>query len=411
MFQKHTLENGLEVLAEVNGDAHSAALGFFVRTGARDETDDVAGVSHFLEHMVFKGTPTRTAEDVNREFDEMGAHYNAFTSEEHTVYYAAILPEFQDRTVGLLGDILRPSLRVEDFDTEKQVIIEEIKMYDDQPPYGADDKCRAAFFATHPLGKSVLGTVQSITDLPVEAMRQYFQRRYCPGNIKLVGSGKIDFDALIHSAKRYCGNWEPVETQREIKRPTPKSGFHAVAKEQATQEYVVQLADAPAATDADRYAAKVVATILGDDTGSRLYWDLVDPGRAENASLSHMEYQGAGLFLTYLACNPEDTAENLQRVLNIYRAAEADGFTRAELDQAQRKIRSRVVLGSERPRSRLFSVGINWLHRERYVPMIDDLNAIASITLDQLRQTLSKFPVSQSMTIAIGPAEQVAAPA
>src|SRR5215475_6566186 len=140
----------MEIIAECDDSAYSTALGFFVNTGARDETDEVSGVSHFLEHMVFKGTPSRSAEDVNREFDEMGAHYNAFTNEENTVYYAAMLPEYVHSAVELLADILRPSLRETDFDTEKQVIIEEIKMYEDQPPFGVDDKCRAAFFGSHP---------------------------------------------------------------------------------------------------------------------------------------------------------------------------------------------------------------------------------------------------------------------
>src|SRR5262249_29688101 len=149
------LDNGLEIVAECDAAAYSTALGFFVNSGARDETDEVSGVSHFLEHMVFKGTPTRSADDVNREFDEMGAHYNAFTNEENTVFYAAGLPEYQQKTVELLADIMRPSLREEDFSTEKQVILEEIKMYDDQPPFGVDDKCRAAFFGTHPLSRSV----------------------------------------------------------------------------------------------------------------------------------------------------------------------------------------------------------------------------------------------------------------
>src|SRR5512137_1763351 len=129
-FHQHTLQNGLEIVAECNGDAHSAAVGFFVRTGSRDETDAVAGVSHFLEHMMFKGTPTRSADDVNREFDEMGAHYNAFTNEENTVYYASVLPEHQIPALELLADILRPSLREDDFETEKQVILEEIQMSD-----------------------------------------------------------------------------------------------------------------------------------------------------------------------------------------------------------------------------------------------------------------------------------------
>src|SRR5262245_38687124 len=117
-FRKQTLDNGLTIVAECDGDAHSSALGFFVNTGSRDEDDSISGVSHFLEHMVFKGTGSRSAEDVNREFDEMGAHYNAFTSEENTVYYAAVLPECQDRAVDLLADLIRPALRSEDFETE-----------------------------------------------------------------------------------------------------------------------------------------------------------------------------------------------------------------------------------------------------------------------------------------------------
>ena len=201
-FREEQLENGLQIVAECNDEAHSTALGFFVQTGARDEHEGVAGVSHFLEHMMFKGTPTRSAEDVNREFDEMGAHYNAFTSEEHTVYYAAVLPEFQTSAVELLGDIIRPSLREEDFDTEKQVIIEEIRMYEDQPPFGADDKCRAAHYGQHPLGHSVLGTIQSVSDLSVDAMRGYFDRRYSPGNIALVAAGRVNFDELVATAKR-----------------------------------------------------------------------------------------------------------------------------------------------------------------------------------------------------------------
>src|SRR5271155_4315444 len=132
-FHSHKLANGLQVIGESSPSARSAALGFFVRTGSRDETPEVSGVSHFLEHMVFKGTPHRTADQVNREFDRIGADYNAFTSEENTVFHAAVLPEYLPRAIDILADILRPSLRAEDFDTEKKVIIEEIGMYDDQP--------------------------------------------------------------------------------------------------------------------------------------------------------------------------------------------------------------------------------------------------------------------------------------
>src|SRR5215475_7785718 len=169
-FHSHTLPNGLQVIGEISPSARSVALGFFVRTGSRDETPEVAGVSHFLEHMVFKGTPHRSAFDVNRDFDRIGADYNAFTSEENTVFHAAILPEYLPQAVDILADILRPSLRNEDFDTEKQVILEEIGMYEDQPTWAAYDNAKRIYFADHPLGNSILGTPASIKALKRDQM-------------------------------------------------------------------------------------------------------------------------------------------------------------------------------------------------------------------------------------------------
>lgn len=407
-FLKHTLANGLEIVAECNPDAHTMALGYFVQTGSRDETDEVAGVSHFLEHMVFKGTPTRSAEDVNREFDELGADYNAFTNEENTVYYAAVLPEHQTAAMELLGDIVRPSLRDEDFDTEKKVIIEEIRMYEDSPPFGADDKCKAAHFGDHPLARSVLGTVESITNLPVEAMREYFQRRYSPGNIAIVAAGRVDFDALVKTAERIGGGWTPFEAGRPAPRAQSRSSVLCMHKETATLEYVLELANAPSATDADRYAAKIMATILGDDSGSRLYWELVDTGLAEQCSLGHSDYQGAGLYLTYMSCDPGQTEENLEAIHAIYQSAQEEGVTAAELSQAKSKINSRVVLGSERPRGRLFTVGGNWLQRKEYRSVADDLAAVDAISQAEIATVLQRFPLTIATTMAVGPLKTLA---
>src|SRR6478672_9865883 len=161
-FHSHQLPNGLQLIGETSPSARSVAVGFFVRTGSRDERPEVSGVSHFLEHMMFKGTPRRTALDVNLDFDRIGASYNAYTSEENTVYYAALLPEYLPKAVDILADILRPSLRVEDFTTEKEVILEEIGKYEDQPSYVAYEKARQMFYGPHKLGNSVLGTVESI---------------------------------------------------------------------------------------------------------------------------------------------------------------------------------------------------------------------------------------------------------
>src|SRR5438132_9823113 len=190
-FQTHTLPNGLQLLGETSPSARSVALGFFVRTGSRDEGPGVSGVTHFLEHMVFKGTPHRTALDVNRDFDRIGADYNAFTSEENTVFYAAILPEYLPQAVDILADILRPSLRDDDFEMEKNVIIEEIGMYEDQPTWSAYDHAKQVYFAEHPLGNTILGTPDSIRALTREQMNGYFERRYVAPNITVVVAGNF----------------------------------------------------------------------------------------------------------------------------------------------------------------------------------------------------------------------------
>lgn len=409
-FRTHTLDNGLEIVAETNPQAYSSAYGFFVKTGARDETDEVSGVSHFLEHMVFKGTPTRSAADVNRELDELSSSSNAYTSEEQTVYYATTLPEDQSRIVALLADMMRPSLRQADFDTEKQVILEEIAKYDDQPPYGAHEKCMAAHFGPHPLGRSILGTVGSVGSLSREQMLAYFERRYSPRNIVLAAGGNVDFERLIAEAARHCGSWQPFDAPRDTQRPPACPGFSVLHKPLATQEYVIQLSAAPAAQDDDRYASRVLATVLGDDTGSRLFWALIDTGLAETASINVQEYQGAGLYMIGLACEPDQAAENLQLISDLVAEAEAHGITEEELNQAKNKICAQLVLSAERPTSRMFSVGNGWVQRRQYRTVREAVESYRNVTLDEISAVLKRYPLSVNTTVAVGSLHELAQP-
>src|SRR3954471_12903446 len=164
-FHHHQLNNGLDIIAEINPDSHSFAAGFFVKTGSRDESSQINGVSDFLEHMMFKGSTKYTWEDVNRFFDEIGARYNACTTQEMTAYYANVLPEFTERAIEHLSRLLRPGIRVEDFTTEKKVILEEIAMYLDDPGHRLYESLMETHFGNHPLSMSVLGTAESITKL------------------------------------------------------------------------------------------------------------------------------------------------------------------------------------------------------------------------------------------------------
>ncbi|QDU89929.1 Protease 3 precursor [Pirellulimonas nuda] len=409
-FRKERLDNGLELVAECDPDAHSLAMGFFVRAGSRDETDDVAGVSHFLEHMLFKGTERRSADDVNREFDEIGAHYNAFTSEESTVYYASVLPEHQTSCIDLLADIMRPSLRVDDFDMEKKVIQEEIQMYLDQPPYGMDDRVKQLAFGGHAITRSVLGTDASIAALSRDQMAQYFAQRYAPSNLYVAAAGRLDFEQLVDDLNQRCGAWTGPSVQRQIEKLSGRTGFEAVTQPSATQQYVLRLGAAPDAEDADRFAAKLLTTIVGDDSGSRFYWEFIDPGIAESASLGHYEYQGLGMYYAWLSAMPEDAEEILERIEKVLQQVDAQGVTADELKLAKAKLRSRVVLGSERPRSRMFSVGGNWGHRREYRAVRDDLRSIDALTPDDIARVLGRFPLAKSATLTVGPRDDIATP-
>ena len=406
-FRRHTLANGLEVVAECDPDALSLAAGVFVQTGARDERPEEAGVSHFLEHMAFKGTPRRSAADVNREFDELGAHYNAFTSEESTVYYASLLPEQQGAVVDLLTDIVRPSLREDDFATEQKVILEEIEMYLDQPPYGMDDHVKRVAFGDHPVANSVLGTAESVAALTPESMRDYFQRRYAPGNVVLAAAGRVDFAALVEQAERACGGWASAPADRTLTPVHCDPRREAVVEPSATQQYALVLGAAPDGASDDRYAAKLLATVIGDDTGSRLYWRLIDPGLAESASLGHYDYQGLGMFYTWMSCEPDRLEANLEAIDRVLTEAAAKPPTADELAHAKSKIKSRVVLGSERPRNRLFNVGGGWLMRGDYRPLDAELARLDAVTAEDVARVAAAWPLERAAVVTVGPRDDL----
>ena len=410
-FLHERLPNGLDVVAETSEAAVSTSVGFFVMTGARDERPGIEGVSHFLEHMVFKGPPGLSAEEINRSFDRIGAAANAFTSEEDTVYHACVLPRYQADAVELLARMMRPELRADDFDLEKKVILEEIRMYDDQPPFGADDRCRAAYFGKHPLAASVLGTIESIEALDVEAMRDYYRRRYAPGTMVLVASGAVYFAALVESAHRLCSDWEPqpltARGQPDQPRAAALPGVERIVRPAAALEYAVRLTPGPGENDSDRWAAGLLAVVLGDGSGSRLYWSLVDPGLAEQATLGHQDFLDAGLFVTQLSCEADEVDELLARISDTYTEAIRGGIPAAEFEQARNKVAGRVVLAGERPRRRLFDVGLEWAHFRRFRSVADTLQIVESLTLDDIHRVLAAWPLdAPSATVLAGPAEE-----
>ena len=406
-FHEHRLPNGLKIVAELTPAVHSVAAGFFVRTGARDEDASVSGVSHFLEHMAFKGDDQYSADDVNRIFDDIGARYNASTGEDVTTYYAAVLPEYLPTTMEMLSVLMQPSLREDDFDMEKNVILEEIGMYDDMPSFTAYDTVMATHFSGHPLGQSILGTTDSISALSANQMRSYHRRHYNAANITLAVAGNTDFEQVMELAERFCQSIPSGESGRSRPDLQPEKRTRFVVRNGSGHQHVMQMGVAPLASDPLRYAAELLAVIVGDDSGSRLFWDVVYPGHADSAELGYNEYDGAGTWMTYLSCHPDQTTTNIDRMQTIFDRVNQEGVSEDELEQARNKVASRIVLRGERPMGRLTSLGGNWVYRDEYRSVADDLETVRAIRSSDITDLLRRYPLQVNTTVGVGPLEQL----
>lgn len=390
---KEVLSNGLTVLAESNPANVSASLGFFVRTGARDETERESGVSHFLEHMMFKGTTTRSAVDINLELGNLGAQANAFTSEENTVYYAGVIPEKFRAMQELLSDMLRPSLDREEFAMEKKVILEEIALYRDRPNFFLFENALKDYFGDHPAGNSVLGSHESVSGISRDEMQSYFDRRYSPSNIVLAASGNFSPDEFIRDAERLSRSWEDFKVARQVTRFQGRVVSKEFRRPNLTQSHAVCITSGVSAQDEERYAFSVLSTILGDSAGSRMYWDLVDKGLVDSAGTESDERDGTGCFMFYVSTNPE----RLDDVISIAKKIVSTplDFSDQDLERAKAKIISRVVLDGELPMGRLMALGMEWTYRKRITPLAEVVERVRSVSRKEIERALSIVPLQE----------------
>lgn len=408
MIEQHVLPNGLTLLGESRPVAKSASVGFFVKTGSRDEAPDLAGVSHFLEHMCFKGTPRRSAADVNREFDELGATYNAFTGEEYTVYYGTVLAENRAPLTDLLADMMRPSLREGDFDVEKKVILEEIALYKDRPRFWLIwEVARPLFYAGHPLGNSVLGSDESISGLEVAAMRAYHEARYSPHNLALVVTGAFEWPAVVADAERLCGEWTGPEAARQL-TPVPARGLvQTVRADRFDRAHVAFFSPAPSAQDPRRFAAEVLAELVGGGEGSRLYWALEEPGLAEAASLSFDPADAAGAWIGYLSGDPERAGDLTARYRKVLDQLTREGVSADEVARNARKLAAARVLQGEASFRRMVDVGFDWMYGRRHESIDETADRLLAVTDREVNALLDERPFDSLTVVATGPVDEL----
>jgi len=402
-FKKEQLDNGLTIIGELNDSAKSAAVGFFVRAGSRDESLAINGVSHFLEHMLFKGTEKLSAQEVNEAFDRTGAQFNAFTSEENTVFYAAVLPEYLLDVTGLWIELMRPALRDDDFNIEKNVIKEEIAMYKDLPQFDVMDQCRKLHFEGHPCAHSVLGTEESIDGLAAEQMRNYFAGRYAPNNMVLAVAGNFEWDMIRSAAKSSCGKWQRQPAARTLEHFAGSKKKQRVEKQNLSCEHICLMSEGVSATDERRFAATLLGTIAGDDVGSRFFWELVDKAIADTANMQFGAMDGTGLFYSYIRCGSENAARVLDIVGNIFDGLSKNGVTEDELRKAKNKILSALVIKNELSMGRLIDLGFSWIYLEKYRTIQEDIDAIKAVTVDGVNSLIQTLKPGEFTQLSIGP--------
>lgn len=396
-FSDTTLDNGLQIVAEHADSAVTAAIGFFVKTGARDETSSLMGMSHFLEHMVFKGTSTRSAEEVDLAFDSLGAEHNAFTSGEMTAFWGAGLPEVFENLHDVLADILKPALRQVDFDNEKKVILEEIAMYEDQPFWVLYENAMEHYYGEHPLGHRVLGTNQTIHDMQRDSLETYFNQRYSADNMIVALAGNVDFEAMVERIQSNCGSWERTGAVRDY-TPFDRCGGEFQQKiESLNQHYLMMVMPSPSFQDERKYASAALASILGGGDGSRLHWALVDSGLAEAASASADASDMYGEQLAWAVCD-KSNADQVAEIMRNEMAGVLSSLTEDDLARVVAKAGTGAAIGSERPAGRMQRLGSMMTTSSTYISLDEELSHIESLTIKDLVEVADEFPWTPLLT-------------
>ncbi|GAC1380012.1 MAG: pitrilysin family protein [Ktedonobacteraceae bacterium] len=406
VFYTHSLKNGLQIVGQPMPDFESVATSFYVRTGSRDEPDtSIAGVSHFLEHMVFKGTKTLDWQEITLEFNKIGAELNAFTSHEATVYYARVLGEYLDQAVALLSDMMYPRLAESDFEMEKEVIVNEIARSEDQPYNSTYRRMMQTYFGTHPLGHDVLGTPESIRNMRVEQMRNYWNNRYAANNMLLAVAGNFDWPHILELAEKHCNDWRLGDASRHVEPYEPAQAINDVVVDKKLKQQIMILAmPSVDLKDPDYYAAVLGSSILGASDGSRLYWNVYQKGLAESASASLWAMDGTGI----LQMQANSTPVEAPHVLKLLRA-ELDnllneGIYEDEVRRAKDKWISSIVLSSESTFSRMFSLASDWVTEGRLISVDEEIERVEKITSADIIRALKRFPIQEKQVLTtLGP--------
>jgi predicted Zn-dependent peptidase len=401
--------SGLRVVTERMPSARSVSLGFWVLAGSRDEAPAISGSSHFLEHLLFKGTATRSARDIAEAFDAVGGDVNAFTAKEYTCYYARVLDRDLPMAVDHLCDMLQHSvIRATDLDAERQVILEEIHMHEDSPEDLVYDLFTQTLWPDHPLGRPILGTKETIAEAGRASVRRFYKRHYVPGNLVIAAAGGVRHDDLLDLLSSHMDTGKPRDGSQASSwnvraggtAPGP-SGKSIVKRKKTEQANILLGTNGLARTDADRFAFLIVNTALGGGMSSRLFQEIREKrGLAYSVYSYHSQYTEAGVFSAYAGSTParaKDVIGLLRRELDDVAGG---GLTPEEFERAKGHVKGSLVLSLEDPGSRMSRIGKSEIAHGEILTVDQSLRRIDAVTLEDARR-VAKRVLSQPMTLTV----------
>ncbi len=408
-MQEHqltTLDSGLRIVTEVVPSVRSVALGLWVGAGARGETDAEAGLSHFLEHLLFKGSDRFASHEVDEIFDAMGAELNAGTGRESTTVYARFIDEHLERALDVMTEIVwRPAFR--DVDSEREVVIEEIAMYEDDPQDLVFDVFGEAVFGAHPLGRAVIGRAEVIAGTPADAIARFHAARYVPANVVLAAAGSIDHERLVELARAMtppaAADAAPVPTSApELPRPTLR--FRAKETEQV---HVCVGAPGIARGDERRFALRVLDTIFGGTSSSRLFQEVRDKrGLAYAVHSFTSEHADTGQIGLYLGTRPDNLEAALGVVAAELERLRSEPVSDAELARARENLKGRVVLAMESSSSRMNRLGSSLLADVPLLSVDEVIERIDAVTASDVQALAGLLAPERLSAAGIGPSEE-----
>ena len=402
-FVEHTLANGLQLFIEPMEGVKSVACGFLARTGSRDETPELAGVSHFLEHMCFKGTPKRDWRQITADFDRLGSIYNAFTWKDKTAYYGWVPTEALETQLELLTDMMGASLPGQEFDTEKQVVLEEIAQSGDDLQHHLVDLLFEKLFSGSPLSWPVLGYEKTVGQLSRDQMAEYHHERYAADNLTLVVAGRVEPDKVITLIKQMCAGLPSSGTKTRRKKPAFRQGTAVQQIERFNQQALAMVFEAPPAGSQHQEDAQALAAILGG-VNSRIYWNVIQEGLSPSAGATYMDFHDCGLLALSAVCEPDNCAPCAKALQAEALAITRDGALEKEVQRVRNKRRTSLAVEGEAPYYRLMQLmdDIDYHGGPRTIE--ERLAAVDAVTTDSIARCLKQFPVTgNGYFVSVGP--------